>query len=1266
MLAWVSIVVLKPSEPTLTWPVRGAKVEEVADTNGIITRWHTRSGMPVRAIASGRVMAITGEQPDKTIAIESSPGITIQYSRLDASVRTGQYIAQGERIGKTSHTLGRLEEAYFDTAFTVGGVQKNPLQQLTIPLKLPVDERVIYGDYEELGSASLDIVLQTFDSSDDGQQRLSDAIEQEQQANGPNSVGLAKLLLAMSRLKREAKEYESAIAAAAQAQQIASALSDDDLAASAFEAQAAVYDTQKLYQLALPLFEQSLKSQSAAFKSERLQFQERRMANAFWNVINVRTHLKLDAENSFEAFTPFLEAEGVEDFTSAIRYRMIENRFLLGKDAAAFSLIQETIDEELSHEDLPPNAHPVYKKLRIFEIYNDLSNQPPDIIKKQAESVEATIRRLASGKAVPAVYSRWYLRISRSLGFPRNDYAKHFKSLESETEFSKETIELRYAWLSKTCISDCRALLDTAEQALEMYTEEGDEGQTKAVLERVAETLSTLKTGNSQTATTLLNLGNIALSNQAWDIAAKCFSSAKKIQKQQQLKSDSHRDARLISGFVYAQSKLHPSQAPAELLAGIRLISKTQASEAVKLWATGPLMVALRAVDPKIASVAAKESSVLWRRLPATYDADDVSLEGLVETANFYIDALHKSTYAEEGEQVYRALLSLARDYREFEDAYSVSLRIAIADFLIARGSKAEAKIVVMENLKILSDIDGQTQPATQSVLGHSYFEAAIRNVYTNGTAAGRGVPITPSVRLAVQAQLLKSFAPEPGLSAPLEPKVASMIFSALQSLAVGRVTETARKYQRQVAEKDTQLAELIRRRSKLLEQWSAVHREVIHGDQATPSNIHKRAQVLADRTHLAEALDSYELEIDAIAKVDRLIERDVPLEEVSKRLEADEAAVWLMDADEESFALFIDRSGARLRRLPATSVELAEMLANLRRGASVLPGQATGQLQFDLEKSYRVYEVLLGIDGTELRGAKSLTLLESETSQDLNLALLARRTGSKYRGDGDYRNVNWLAVDVSLRVALSPSQIVGRLSSGSRVEGGLLALGDPSRHTWESSSSSQAFLNQQLATFEELPHATEELNRAVVSSSRMRSTLVSGSQASEASARISLQKAPYTLIVLATHGIQAGEIAGVEEPALLMSPGDGSPQNDGLLTASEVSELALITDIVVLSACNTASGSRQLRNERFSGMVLAFLRAGAGEVVATDWPLFSEVAPIATTRFIRAVDNPDYRSHQAMREALSELRSAKNGKYSHPYFWAGYMLVGAGRHSVQ
>src|SRR5206468_778861 len=78
-------------------------------------------------------------------------------------------------------------------------------------------------------------------------------------------------------------------------------------------------------------------------------------------------------------------------------------------------------------------------------------------------------------------------------------------------------------------------------------------------------------------------------------------------------------------------------------------------------------------------------------------------------------------------------------------------------------------------------------------------------------------------------------------------------------------------------------------------------------------------------------------------------------------------------------------------------------------------------------------------------------------------------------------------------------------------------------------------------------------------------------------------------VLAFATHGLLVGEVTGLTQPALVLTPpATPSAEDDGLLSLDDILELKLPhTDWVVLSACHTAAGDGS--GEGLSGLARAF-----------------------------------------------------------------------------
>jgi CHAT domain-containing protein len=147
-------------------------------------------------------------------------------------------------------------------------------------------------------------------------------------------------------------------------------------------------------------------------------------------------------------------------------------------------------------------------------------------------------------------------------------------------------------------------------------------------------------------------------------------------------------------------------------------------------------------------------------------------------------------------------------------------------------------------------------------------------------------------------------------------------------------------------------------------------------------------------------------------------------------------------------------------------------------------------------------------------------------------------------------------------------------------------------------------------------------------------------------------------VVVFATHGLLAGDLPNLNQPALAMA-GNSNPNESPLLTLEDVLSLKLNADWVVLSACNTA-GADGKAEEALSGLARGFFFAGSRSLLVTHWSVESESAMQLTTHTFAAYEkDPTIRRAEALRQAM--LSTMKIPAYSHPAYWAPYALVGEG-----
>ncbi|HSR80673.1 MAG TPA: CHAT domain-containing tetratricopeptide repeat protein, partial [Hyphomicrobiaceae bacterium] len=152
-----------------------------------------------------------------------------------------------------------------------------------------------------------------------------------------------------------------------------------------------------------------------------------------------------------------------------------------------------------------------------------------------------------------------------------------------------------------------------------------------------------------------------------------------------------------------------------------------------------------------------------------------------------------------------------------------------------------------------------------------------------------------------------------------------------------------------------------------------------------------------------------------------------------------------------------------------------------------------------------------------------------------------------------------------------------------------------------------------------------------------------------------------YRIVYFATHGALAGQISGNSEPGLLLTPPVVATEaDDGYLSASEIAELKLDADWVILSACNTAAGGAE-GAEALSGLARAFFYAGARALLVSHWAVDSQATVSLVTKAFDALKGePDIGRAQALRRSMLALISSR-GRNAHPANWAPFVVVGEG-----
>jgi len=139
-----------------------------------------------------------------------------------------------------------------------------------------------------------------------------------------------------------------------------------------------------------------------------------------------------------------------------------------------------------------------------------------------------------------------------------------------------------------------------------------------------------------------------------------------------------------------------------------------------------------------------------------------------------------------------------------------------------------------------------------------------------------------------------------------------------------------------------------------------------------------------------------------------------------------------------------------------------------------------------------------------------------------------------------------------------------------------------------------------------------------------------------------------YSIIHLAVHGV-----FDPDKPlnsALLLA---ADRNNDGLLRAGDLYNLSLRTDLVTLSACETALG-KVATGDDVVGFTRGFLYAGAHSLISSLWQVDDEATSNLMVNFYTNL------SKMSKDEALQQAQLKVKKHYPHPYYWAAFLLTGS------
>lgn len=485
---------------------------------------------------------------------------------------------------------------------------------------------------------------------------------------------------------------------------------------------------------------------------------------------------------------------------------------------------------------------------------------------------------------------------------------------------------------------------------------------------------------------------------------------------------------------------------------------------------------------------------------------------------------------------------------------------------------------------------------------------------------------------------------------------------------------------------------------ARLFRQATTLNRDIERAriEDARLAQLPQSSDIAAQRADIRVQLDNLAFQqAETIASLSafpqyRVVEPGkLDLAELQGVLRGDEAYLKMLVVGDSVYAMLVEPGDAQLWKSDISAAGLENAVDTIRSTISIVENGRRVTYPFDAATAHRLYGQLFGPvaarlpavphlifepDGAMLRLPVNLLI-----TADTGLAAYEQRVLDPEADPFDMRQIAWLGRATRPSTAVSalafrnarqaaPSKaanqyfglgenapIGDRLPSlGTRGAGGNAAGGMDADCLWDAGQWAR-------------PISADELVTARNAMGRAAGTLLTGGAFTDTAVKSRADLSDYRIIHFATHGlVTAPRPACPARPALVTS--FGGQESDGLLTFQEIFDLKIDADLVILSACDTAgAASVAVTREAglsgggnaLDGLVRSFIGAGGRSVIASHWPAPDDFD--ATQRLIGGLFAAG--TGASVADALwgTQQRLMDDQKTSHPYYWAGFAIIGDG-----
>jgi CHAT domain-containing protein/Tfp pilus assembly protein PilF len=351
---------------------------------------------------------------------------------------------------------------------------------------------------------------------------------------------------------------------------------------------------------------------------------------------------------------------------------------------------------------------------------------------------------------------------------------------------------------------------------------------------------------------------------------------------------------------------------------------------------------------------------------------------------------------------------------------------------------------------------------------------------------------------------------------------------------------------------------------------------------------------------------------------------------------------------DSSSCLWVLTQSAHQLFRLPARK-SLQEQIESFRF-ALLNPDQTNNE--FFTKGGYSLYQKLLQPAEPYFTKKTKLIIIPDGILNYLPFEVLLTENKGTNTGT-PYSGLPFLIKKYPVSYVQSASVLKSLLSEQSGVRQAdpgnkkLVAFGDPVYENGNDMSRSSS------KNYQRLEYTGKEIENIASLFKKGNADIYLRGDATEENVKREGELKKFNYVHFATHGF-----IDEDKPDLssLVLTQDNNSEEDGFLQATEIFNLNLNADLVVLSACQTGLG-KLIRGEGMVGLTRAFMYAGTPSVLVSLWSVKDASTATLMTDFYKNLIKEKLSKTDALRKA--QLSMLGDEKFAHPFYWAPFVLVG-------